>query len=492
MTPPVEDAPKARTGIAGLDDILGGGFPHHRLYLVQGAPGTGKTTLALQFLLEGARQGEPGLYITLSETLDELRAVAASHGFDLDGISIYQRGDSAEADADEQTLFHPSEVELGEATRTLLNEVERVKPVRVVFDSLSEIRLLSQNPLRYRKQILALKRFFAGRRCIVLLLDEGSHDDQQLQTLAHGVLDLEQLAPAYGAERRRLRVSKLRGVHYRGGFHDFRIATGGLMVFPRLVAAEHHEEFPEGSAKSGIDGLDTLLGGGPDWGTTTLIMGPAGVGKSAISAQYALAAAERGERTAMFLFDEGPATVYARARGLGLDIEGAVTRGMIRIQQIDPAEMSPGEFVDNVRNAVERGGARVVIIDSLNGYLSAMPEERFLTIQLHELFTYLRQRGILTIVVVAQHGFVGSNMETPVDVSYLADTVLLLRNFEYGGRLSRAISAVKKRTGGHEHTIREFTFEKAGLRLGPPLDAFHGILSGDPERAPSAPEPTKG
>lgn len=484
-------ASKARTGIPGLDDVLNGGFPHNRLYLVEGAPGSGKTTLALQFLLEGIRNGEPGLYITLSETVDELRAVAESHGFDIDGISIYQRADEAGADADEQTLFHPSEVELGEATRTLLNEVERVKPVRVVFDSLSEVRLLSQNALRYRKQILALKRFFAGRRCTVLLLDEGAHDDQQLQTLAHGVLSLEQLAPFYGAERRRLRVSKLRGVRYRGGFHDFRIETGGLSVFPRLVASEHHEPFEMTPAASGLDGLDALLAGGPDWGTTTLIMGPAGVGKSVIASQYALAAAGRGEKTAMFLFDEGPTTLYARSRALGMDVEGAAGKGLIRIQQIDPAEMSPGEFAHQVRVAAEREGVRVVVIDSLNGYLSAMPEESFLTAQLHELFSYLRQRGILTLVIVAQHGFVGANMDTPIDVSYLADTVLLLRNYEHRGRLSKAISCVKKRSGAHENAIRDFFMEKSGLRVGPPLESFGGILSGTPERAERDPRDEK-
>jgi circadian clock protein KaiC len=479
-----QSADRARTGIPGLDDVLCGGFPHGRLYLVQGAPGTGKTTLALQFLLEGVRLGEPGLYITLSETEDELRAVAESHGIDIGPISIYQRPEEPALEDDEQTLFHPSEVELGEATRTLLNEVERLKPVRVVFDSLSEIRLLSQNALRYRKQILSLKRFFAGRRCTVLLLDEGSGaEDQQLQTLAHGVLNLEQLSPFYGAERRRLRVQKLRGVRYRGGFHDFRIETGGLAVFPRLIASEHHESFEMKAAGSGLDGLDALLAGGPDWGTTTLIMGPAGAGKSAIAAQYALAAAGRGEKTAMFLFDEGPATFFARARALGMDLAAPAEKGLVALKQIDPAEMSPGEFAHQVRLAVERDHARVVVIDSLNGYLSAMPEESFLTVQLHELFTYLRQRGVLTLVIVAQHGFVGENMDAPVDVSYLADTVLLLRNYEHGGRLRKAISAVKKRSGVHENTIRGFYMESTGLRIGPPLESFRGILSGSAETA---------
>jgi circadian clock protein KaiC len=481
---PAEPKAKAKTGIPGLDNILCGGFPHNRLYLIEGAPGSGKTTLALQFLLEGVRAGEPGLYITLSETIDELRTVARSHGFDIDGISIFQRSDEAAAEDDEQTLFHTSEVELGEAMKTLLKEVERVKPVRVVFDSLSEIHLLAQTPLRYRKQILSLKRFFAGRRCTVLLLDDETPEqgDRQLQTLAHGVILLEQLSPAYGAERRRLRISKLRGLKYRGGYHDFKIETGGLAVFPRLVASEHREDFEMTPAASGLAELDALLAGGPDWGTTTLIMGPAGGGKSAIATQYALAAIGRGQRAAMFLFDEGVGTLYARSRALGMDVATPVAAGTLSVQQIDPAEMSPGEFAHRVRNAVERDGVRIVVIDSLNGYMSAMPEESFLTAQLHELFSYLRQRGVLTIVIVAQHGFVGPNMEAPVDVSYLADTVLLLRNYEHGGRLHKAISTVKKRSGPHENTIRGFFMEKSGLRVGPPLESFHGILSGHPER----------
>jgi circadian clock protein KaiC len=482
------EGPRARTGVRGLDDILGGGFPYNRLYLVQGEPGAGKTTLALQFLLEGIRSGEPGLYISLSETKSELEAVARSHGWDLGALSLYDRAPDSAAFLEDQTLFHTSEVELSEVTKTLLEEVERVAPVRVVFDSMSELRLLAQNPLRYRKQILVLKSFFAGRNCTVLLLDENPTvpGDLQLQPLAHGVIVLEQRSPLYGAERRRIRVTKLRGVKYRGGYHDFKIETGGIVVFPRLVASEHHEPFAPGRASSNLPQLDSLIGGGPDWGTTMLLMGPAGGGKSALATQYAVAAARRGERSALFIFDEGLETLYGRSEGLGLPLRELVEAGTISVQQMDPAEMSPGEFGFHVREAVEAQNARVVVIDSLNGYLAAMPEESFLTVQLHELFSYLRQRGVLTIVVVAQHGFLGAG-ETPVEVSYLADTVLLLRNYESAGGLHKSISMVKKRSGVHENTIRAFSMGPQGLQVGPTLDKFRGILSGIPIREKADP-----
>lgn len=472
------------TGIEGLDDILGGGLTPHRVYLVEGNPGSGKTTLALQYLLEGARRGERGLYVTLSETREELLGVACSHGWSLDALTLCELIPSEEnllPDA-QPRMFHPSEVELGETTRRVLEEVERSKPVRAVFDSLSEMRLLAQNPLRYRRQILALKQFFTGRQCTVLLLDDRTAEvtDLQLQSLAHGVVSLEHLAPAYGAERRRVRVVKMRGMHFRGGYHDFKIARGGLVVFPRLVAAEHHVPFTRAPAPSGVAALDALLGGGLDRGSSTLLMGPAGSGKSSIAMQYAVAACARGERAVLFIFDESAGTLLARSAGLGMDLKRQVEAGRVRVQQVDPVEMSPGEFAHAVRQAVERDGARVVVIDSLNGYLHAMPEERFLILQLHELLTYLGQQGVVTLLIVAQHGLLGSAMQAPVDASYLADSVILLRYFEARGRLRRAISVVKRRGGAHEETLREFRLSAAGLHVGEPLEAFQGILTGTP------------
>jgi circadian clock protein KaiC len=382
---------------------------------------------------------------------------------------------------DQYTVFHPSEMELGETTKAVCDLVERVKPARVVFDSLSELRLLAREPLRYRRQIHALKQHFAARKCTVLLLDDRmtAKRDLRLESVASGVLRLEQLAPEYGAERRRLRVIKLRGVSYRGGYHDFSIETGGIVCFPRLIAAEHRHVGARGIVHSGIAELDQLFGGGLDRGTTTLLLGPAGVGKSIIATQYAVAAAERDERSAIYLFDEGIETFCVRAAGLNADVRPHVENGRIRIEQIDPAELSPGEFAHRVRQAVDVDGARLVIIDSLNGYLNAMPEERFLVAQLHELFTYVRQRNVLTISVVAQHGFVGG-METPVDVSYLADTVVLLRYFEAAGEVRQAISVMKKRSGVHERTIRELRLDAKGIRVGSPLVEVHGVLTGVP------------
>ena len=472
------------TGNTGLDSILEGGFPANRLYLVEGDPGTGKTTLALRFLLEGARRGEPVLYVTLSETREEIVDVAASHGWSLEGVNLYELippEDSLKVET-QYTIFHPSEVEFGETTTAVLDEVERIQPRRVVFDSLSEMRLLARDPLRYRRQILALKQYFAGRQCTVLLLDDRSStgSDLQVQSIAHGVVELEHLALDYGAERRRLRVVKLRGSKYRGGFHDFKIETGGVAVYPRLVAAEHRQEFAREMITSGVAQLDALLGGGLDRGTSTLILGPAGTGKSSIAAQFAATAAERGEHAASFLFDEGVNTYLSRATGLGRDMKRQVESGHMSIQQVDPAELSPGEFAHFVRRAVERDGARVVVIDSLNGYLQAMPDERFLTVQMHELLTYLNQQGVVTLLVVAQHGFMGANMGTPVDVSYLADTVLMLRFFEARGAVRRAISVVKKRTGYHENTIREMRMSGGGITVGEPLKDFQGVLTGVP------------
>ena len=478
------------TGSAGLDDVIEGGFPANRLYLVEGDPGTGKTTLALQFLLEGVRRGEPVLYVTLSETKEELTAVARSHGWSLEGVNLHELVPPEESLKTESqyTIFHPSEVELGETTKAVIEEVERIQPRRVVFDSLSEMRLLARDPLRYRRQILALKQFFAGRKSTVLLLDDrtSADADLQVQSIAHGVLMLEQLELDYGAERRRLRVSKLRGSRFLGGFHDFTIRTGGVEVFPRLVAAGRHGKFKAESVASGVAELDALLGGGLDRGTATLVLGPAGCGKSSLAAHFAAAAAARGERGAAFIFDEGVNTYLNRAAGLGTDLRAHVEGGRLMVQQVDPAELSPGEFAHAVCGAVERDGARLVIIDSLNGYLQAMPDERFLTAQMHELQTYLNQQGVVTILVMAQHGFMGS-MSAPADVSYLADTVVLLRYFEAAGAIRRAISVVKKRTGRHEDTIREMRLSASrGVEVGEPLTAFRGVLTGVPVLAERA------
>ena len=475
---------KLLTGISGLDYVLAGGLPANRLYLVQGDPGVGKTTLGLQFLLEGVKHGESGLYVTLSETAEELKAVAQSHRWSLDGLALHELA-SIDATIDKDvpnTLFHPSEVELQETMEDILRIVEKIKPRRVVFDSLSELRLLAQGSLRYRRQILWLKQFFVGKNCTVLMLDDRTSEqqDNHLQSLAHGVVILEQLSPLYGAERRRLRVLKLRGVNFHGGFHDFNITSGGLRVFPRLVAADHPETFRQEMVASGITEIDHLLGGGLHRGTSTLLIGPAGTGKSIIATQYAVAAAARGEKSALYIFDESMVTLFARTESLGFELKRYVNEGMITVQQIDPAELPPGQFVQEVRDAVETQKARVIVIDSLNGYLNSMPDEPFLNVQLHELLSYLRQHGIVTILVVSQSGIMGSSMQTPVDISYLADTVILLRYFEATGEIRKAISVLKKRSGQHETTIRELRMGPKGLRVGEPLKEFHGIMTGVP------------
>jgi circadian clock protein KaiC len=474
---------RCATGIPGLDNILKGGLIPHRLYLVDGDPGAGKTTLALQYLLEGVRKGEKCLYITLSETREELIAGAASHGWVLDGIEIVELiGEDAELPGEHVTMYHPAEVELTETTKRILTAVEQTNPTRTVFDSLSELRLLAQSSLRYRRQILALKQFFIGRQNTVIMLDDRTTEgsDIQLQSIAHGVISLEQLAPVFGSERRRLRVIKFRGASYRGGFHDFTIRPGGLEVFPRLVAAEHVEPFRNDRIKSGITALDALLGGGPDRGTSTLLIGPAGSGKSTIAVQYAVAAASRGEHSVIFAFDESIATLEARCEAIGIQFKQGTEAGQVKVQQIDPAEISPGEFTTVVRESVERNKARVVVIDSLNGYINAMPEEQFLTTQLHELLTYLGRQGVTTLMVVAQHGLVGDQMRAPVDTSYLADSVVMLRYFEYRGKVKKAISVVKKRSGAHEESIRELWFDSKGIHLSEPLMQFRGILTGVP------------
>lgn len=472
------------TGIEGLDDILGGGLTAHRLYLVEGDPGAGKTTLGMQLLLAAEQRGEKGMYVSLSETREELLAVAESHGWTLGTLSISELTppeDTLSVD-EENTMFHPSEMELGETTKRVLHEVEQIKPKFVVFDSLSEMRLLAQNPLRYRRQILALKQFFIGRQCTVLLLDDRTSEvtDLQLQSIAHGVISLERRSPDYGVMQRRLQVLKMRGKPFRAGFHDYTIVPGGLRVFPRLVAAEHNYDFAATQIKSGISGLDDLLGGGLDKGTSTLILGPAGSGKSTLSMQYAVAAARREERAAFFLFEENQKTLVARSQSLSLDLRPFLDSGRISIRQVDPGELSPGEFVNLVRQVVEVHGATLLVIDSLNGYLNAMPDVRFLMLQLHELLTYLAQRGVTTMLVMAQHGLIGSTMVSPIDASYLADSAILLRFFEAAGEVRQALSVLKKRSGPHERTIREMTIGKGGLAVGEPLHQFHGVLTGVP------------
>jgi circadian clock protein KaiC len=475
---------RASTGIAGLDDILRGGFTRNRLFLIEGVPGSGKTTLALQFLLEGVRAGERVLYVTLSETREELLEVADSHGWSLDKIHIRDIAPSADSLRPDQeyTMFHPSEVELGETTKIILGDVEATNPTRVVFDSLSELRLLAGNPLRYRRQILALKQFFVGRKCTVLMLDDLTSElrDLQVQSLAHGVVRLEQLNPEYGSERRRLTVPKYRGVSFRGGFHDYTIRRGGLEVFPRLVASEGPAAGAYEKLSSGIPEIDALLGGGIERGTSTLLVGAAGAGKSSLAAQFAATEAQRGGRVGMFIFDESRQTLLNRTKGLGIDLAGQTDGGRVEIQQIDPAELSPGEFAHRLRVAVEQQNVRMIVIDSLNGYLNAMPQERFLTIQLHEMLSYLGHAGVATIMVGAHQGLVGGQMISPVDASYLADAVILLRYYESRGEIHQAISVVKKRGGAHERTIREYGMRKGRITVGEPLRDFRGVLTGVP------------
>jgi circadian clock protein KaiC len=472
---------RASTGVEGLDYILGGGLPRHRMYLIEGDPGAGKTTLAMPFLLDGARRGEAGVYATLSETEEELRDVARSHGWSLDGITICDLQTAEESlKADSQyTLFHPSEVELSETTRTVLDAVEQVRPSRVVFDSLSEMRLLARDSLRYRRQILALKHYFTGRNCTVLLLDyvSGNQGDFQLQSLTHGVLSLEPLAPGYGGQRRRLRVQKLRGIKFRDGYHDDLIETGGMRVFPRLVAAQRGSNGHSGVMESGVAELDLLLGGGIEGGTSTMILGPSGVGKSTLTAQYVATAAARGQRSIVYSFDESPSTWASRADRLGMDMSHHLEAGRVSVRQIDPAELTPGELAEDVRRRVE-DGVRVVVIDSLNGYRNAMPEENYLTLHLHELLSFLNQHGVLTLMIMAQYGILGQDLASPVDLSYLADTVILLRYFEAFGQVRQAISTVKKRSGRHEHSIRELHIGRTGVRVGRELREFQGVLSG--------------
>ena len=485
MTPARERVP---TGIPGLDEVLCGGLPADRLYLLQGDPGVGKTTASLQFLREGVRRGEVTLYVTLSETRDEIAGVMESHGWEVGALNVFELniaagigGGVGDGPGEENTLFVPAEVEFGERLEALLAEVDRVKPRRLVIDSCSELRLLAQTPLRFRRHVLALKENLARRKCTVLMLENPiKGGDVLLQSLVHGVIEMQQLLPVYGAEKRRLRILKMREVRFRGGYHDLTMRHGGVVVYPRLVAAEHEDGFVAGALSSGLPELDALLGGGLDRGTSTLLLGPPGTGKSAMSIVFAVAAAKRGERVAIFAFEEGKLTLRARSEALGMPLAEHEVSGEITTRSIDPAELAPGEFAHAVRRAVEDDGARVVVIDSLNGYLHAMPDEQFITLQLHELLSYLRHQGVVTLLVAAQHGLMGPGMTTPVDVSYLADGLVLFRFFETKGRVRRAVSVVKKRSGAHEDTIRELVFSAGRISVGPPLHAFHGVLTGVP------------
>jgi circadian clock protein KaiC len=480
---PDSDIDLADTGIAGLDDVTGGGLARGRVFLLEGSPGAGKTTLALQFLMAGAARAEKVLYITLSETEDELRASAESHGWSLEGVDIYELvpPENILDEDQQQSLLYSADLELGETTKRIFEAFEKAMPDRVVLDSLSEIRLLAQSSLRYRRQILALKHYFAGQGATVLMLDDLTSDlnDKTVHSVAHGVIALEELVREYGPERRRLRVVKYRGRRFRGGYHDYVIETGGVRVYPRLVSAEHRASFTRDVMTTDSAELNTLLGGGIERGSSTLILGPAGTGKSLMALSFVVAAIARGERAALFVFDEELGLLFDRAKGLGIDMQAMVDTERLIVVQVDAAELSPGELSTRVRHCVETTGVRTVLIDSLNGYQAAMPEENSLVLHMHELLQYLNRQGVASFLTIAQHGLVG-DMQSPVDVTYLADTVILLRYFEALGRVRRAVSVVKKRTGRHEDTIREFRIDDRGITLGEPLIEFQGVLRGVP------------
>ena len=472
------------TGVTGLDDVLRGGLPRDRLYLLDGHPGVGKTTLALQFLLEGLRSGERCLYVTLSETREELDAVARSHGWSLEGIEIVELSqvETTLTSQSQNTLFQPAELELSNLSRLLLERIEKVEPRRLVLDSLSEMRLLSQNALRYRRQILAFKQRFASLHCTVLLLDDRSAvgSDVQVQSIVHGMIALHVMPLKFGINRRYLSVVKMRGAPFQEGQHDYTIERGGIVLFPRLVAANYPAAFERGIVGSGNPDLDLLLGGGLHYGTSNLLMGPAGSGKSTVAALFADQTAKRGQKVMFFAFDENVHTLLTRTRDMGLDFEAGMKSGTLTVQQIDPAEIGPGELAHRILECVEKQGVRMIVLDSLNGYINAMPQEEFLSLHLHELLSYLNQRGVITLMILAQQGLIGS-MGTPVDVSYLADSVILTRFFEANGAVRKAISIIKKRSGAHEQTIRELMMGPGGISIGPPLEGFRGVLTGVPQ-----------
>lgn len=468
---------RAASGVVGLDEILAGGFPPGQMYLVEGNPGAGKTTLGLHFLRAGVEAGERCVYVVLSESERALKRLAVSHGWSLDGIDIVESND--QDPQSDYSIYAPSEIELGESSRSLLSRLAALRPQRVVIDSLSEVRLIAQDPLRYRRQLLALRRFFDEHGMTVLLLDFLSDvDDHQLESLCHGILHLQQLVPEYGGQRRRMRISKLRESRFRDGFHDFSIVTGGLLVYPRLVASEHgrSDRFQKETLSSGVAELDRLMGGGIDLGTSTLILGPAGSGKSTLTAQLAKAHVARDQKAAFFIFDEVPNTLLVRGEGMGMGVAADIAAGRILVRQIDPAELAPGQFAHLVRQAVEVDGATMIVIDSVNGYQSAMPDEHHLSAHLHELLAFLNQRHVVTILVMTQSGLVGQVVGSPIDLSYLADSVLLLRYFEAHGEIRQAISMVKRRTGPHERSIRELKLDATGVRVGAPLSDFQGIM----------------
>lgn len=469
-------------GVEGLDSLLGGGLTRNRLYLLQGDPGVGKTTLALSFLLEGVRQNEKGFYITLSETKEELEQVAESHGWSLDQLQVLELSTIEKhlQTLAPDTLFHPSEIELNRTTDFLTREIDRVKPSRLVLDSLAELRLMSETALRYRRQMLALKQFFAGRKITVLMLDDMTeHRDLQVQSIAHGVIAMEMFSLDFGVDRRRMKVTKMRGMNFRGGYHDFVIRHGGIDVFPRLVAADYAKPFKRETLSTGLAALDALLAGGLHRGTSTLVLGPAGTGKSTLASQCVVAAAQQGERGALFTFDENVGTLIERCNAVGMDISRHIKNGKVHLEQVDPTSLTPGQFAHRIKESVLKEDFRMVVIDSLNGYMNAAPSDKFLSLHLHELLAFLSHRGVVSILTVAQIGMMGP-MQGPLDVTYLADTVVLLRFFESMGRVKKSVSVTKKRTGRAEDTIREFTIQDDGIRIGEPLTEFHGVLTGVP------------
>ncbi len=485
MSPENQQTQRVATGIVGLDEILDGGLPPDHLYLVEGASGTGKTTLALKFILEGARCGEPVLYVTLSETAKELRQVAASHDWSLDGVALHELPAPQESPTEDKryTLFHPVEVEMGELLQEIFTQVERVQPTRLVLDTLAGLRLVAEDPLHHRQQVQRLRRFLTRHACTTLLVDElhPANPDYHPSSLVHGIIRLERRLPTYGAAQRRLAIGKMRGLNFLDTYHDFKIIQGDFIVYPHLVAAKYTTLFQPTPVSSGVAELDSLLGGGLERGQSALLLGPAGTGKSTLAMQYATAAAKRGERSAIYLFDESISTFFARGAALGMALQAQVEAGLLMVTKIDPIAMPPGEFVHEVHQAVQHKGAQLVVIDSLSGYLHAMPEQQFLLLHLQELLAYLGSQGVVSLLGLVQTGLFGGSLRSSIDLSYLADTIILLRFFEAVGQVRKALSVIKKRGGSHESTIHELWFESAGIRLGAPLEHFQGIITRAPQ-----------